>query len=108
MCVSGTLLCSSVKKRAFLSLLQEDGDDRILECIVEFRGAPGLHDALARNELEIAPGDVIVPGRYRGADLVRLAGVASGHLGMGPAVEPGLVDVGGGCRRWCLPRGSKT
>jgi hypothetical protein len=38
----------------------------------ELRRTPRLHDALSRDELEIATGDISTPGRHFGADLVRL------------------------------------
>jgi hypothetical protein len=50
------------QERAVFGLLQQNGDDRVLELVVEFRGA----DALARNEFEIAAGDVAVPGGHIG------------------------------------------
>ena len=53
------------QERAVFGLLQHDGDDRILELVVEFRGAPRLHDALARDELgaEVAAWDGYISGR---------------------------------------------
>jgi IstB-like ATP binding protein len=74
---------------------------RILDFVVEFRGTPRLHDALAWNEFENPTGDVAVPGGNFRADFVGHDRLAARHFRVGNVVEPSVVDFRRACRDHC-------
>ena len=79
--------------RAAVHFFKSHRDDRVFVIVGELGCAPRLHDAFARNELEVAAVDVATPGGDLGADFVRHGRGATGHFGMPDRVEPRIIDL---------------